>query len=401
MTPNVVADIWVSLAAAAGLWLFHRTLLQAGQRGDDVRSFLFGVRVLGVLVLARTIHWATGSYLAGAVTLLAAALVPLAALLLTENLRKQHAPRPLKWAVLAVALVFGLAAFVPLGPGAHAWRMPALLIAQTGCFVAIGWFALTRRGAGQGTYPRQRATEWLAVAVAVALPLLATDYRIGPWADIPVRMGGLAILVLCWLGAALPRAHSGQREALVSLGLFAATASVAGAAIASTSSMDLEGWVRTGVLALAIGMVAAIAIELRRARTEAARQGLVDGLTDGDLANTNAFLHALNGRAAAMGGKLWRGEDLHALDKGALQAAFVRDRLRTPTDTPAGTEVNWAEEHLSFLRTASGATHLALVGTNPAAVLAMSPPDPLSTTTLERDLRAALRIATLLEKTHP
>jgi hypothetical protein len=401
MTPHVLADIWVSLAAAAGLWLFHHTLVQAGQRGDEVRAFLFGVRVLGVLVLARALHWATGSYLAGSVTLLAAALVPLAALLLTENLRKQHAPRPLKWAVLALAVVFGLAAFAPLGPGAHAWRMPALLGAQTGCFLAIGWFALTRRGAGQGAYPRQRATEWLALAVAVALPLLATDYRIGPWADIPVRMGGLAILVLCWLGAALPRAHSGQREALVSLALFAATATMAAAAIASTSHMDAAGWVRTGVLALAIGMVAAIAIELRRARSEATRQGLVDGLTDKELANPGSFVDALAGRAAAMGGTLWREGELGTLDQGALQAAFARDRLRTPTDQATSTDATWAGEHLAFLRQASGATHLALVGTKPTAVLALSPPDPLSTATLERDLRAALRIATLLEKARP
>lgn len=438
-----LADLWVSLAAAGGLALIHTALVRAKARGGEVGPFLLNVRVLLLLVLARSAFWAFGWPLAGALALVAAACLPLCVLILAEHTRRQHAPFALKTAVLGIVVVGAPAALLDLGPTAHVARLVAFLLAQLAAFAAIAWFVFHRfcappattdaapapgtkhegtknqaskgqaaayaavQGAGHAqqtcatrdtaTAP-QHGTVWLATALLLSLPLLATDYRIGPWADLPVRMGGLAILALCWLGATLPRAHAGRREAFLSLGLFAATAMCAAGAIATTAGLDAAGWVRTSVLALAIGMVAAIAIELRRARLDVERQGLTDGLTDADLAGMDSYLDALELRGARLGGRLWRAGDLRALDHAVLLQAFSTDRLQTP-DRHDGADPAVAD-HLAFLRERSRSTHLLLLCTQPMAILALPMPDPLSAPTLERDMRAALRLAQLLAR-HP
>lgn len=404
MTGTLAADVWVSLAAAAGLALIHQALVGARHRGGEVSAFLFGVRVLLVLVLARVIHWTTDSVLAGGLTLVAAAVVPLAVLRLAEHTRRRHAPKRLKLAILGVAVGFGLLGLVPMGESLHGVRMAALLAAQTASLVAIAWFVFARcahdPSDAMATATR-RTLDWLAVAFLVAPPLLATDYRFGPLADTPVRMGGLAILVLCWLGATLPRAPVGRREAIVSLALFTATAGVASWAIATTVGMGAADTLRTAVLALAIGMVAAIAIELRRARMDAVRDTLVDAFTDADVADADAFLDAIERRVGAMGGTLWREQDLAALDAQALTQAFTPDRLRSHDDAHTTHDTPWAREHLDFLRTTGGVSHLALLRAQPLAIVGLTPPDPLSAPALERDLRGALRLAHLLDRTQP
>ena len=411
-----LADLWASLAAAAGLCLIHSALVRAKARGGEVGPFLLNVRVLLLLLLARSAFWAFGWSIAGAMALLAAAALPLSVLLLAEHTRRQHAPLALKLSALGIAVVGVPLALLDLGPTAHAARLVVFLLAQITAFAAIAWFvfrrlpiesstnaavpaSLTKDEGTKTSAAPQKSTVWLATALLLSLPLLATDYRIGPWAELPVRMGGLAVLALCWLGATLPRAHAGRREAFLSLGLFATTAMCAAGAIATTAGLDAAGWVRSSVLALSIGMVAAIAIELRRARLDVDRQGLADGLTDLDLSDLGSYFDALEQRATRLGGRLWRAEDLRALDHGVLLQAFSTDRLQTPAahhDTDQA-----VAEHLAFLRERAGSSHLLLLCTQPMAILALPLPDPLSAPTLERDMRAALRLAQLLARQHP
>ena len=138
---TLVADTITSLAALFGLLI---VISVVGGRDDGLsRRFLFGLRVLAVLLACRILDWTTGLALFRFVTIAAAGLLPLAALLLTEGLLRRHAPFALKFFAASGALLFLLLALIPESL-AEPWRMAMLLAFQFGGFVAIGWLVMTR-----------------------------------------------------------------------------------------------------------------------------------------------------------------------------------------------------------------------------------------------------------------
>src|SRR4029077_7374444 len=108
MSPSVAADAVVNLSAAFGILTAMGALARRDPRGPLTRRLMFVLGVAAVLFLLRGIAWWSGSGWLDRLSLLPAASVPLGALVLTEGMLRRHAPRMVKFAGLAGAIVLGL-----------------------------------------------------------------------------------------------------------------------------------------------------------------------------------------------------------------------------------------------------------------------------------------------------
>src|SRR6185295_8885373 len=162
------------------------------------------------------------------VTIAAAGLLPLAALLLTEGLLRRHAPFALKFFAAGGAALFLLLALIP-ERFAEPWRMAILLAFQFGGFLAIGWLVMTRDRDSLSA-AENRTVERMALSLLLILPFMVTDYRPGLF-EVPVRLGGIAILFLCWLTIGLGRASLGHRDTIGAFAVIALSSVFAGLAL--------------------------------------------------------------------------------------------------------------------------------------------------------------------------
>lgn len=152
---------------------------------------------------------------------------------------------------------------------------PVVLMAGIAGFqlLVLGWLGalIVRRPAGD-LAPAEGATlDSLAVVIAVALPLLGTDFRfLIP--DLPVRLGALAILV--FVVAAVRLVTTGGRPTALAADLLVLTGGAAlvtgGAAIAGVG--DATGLVRIAAVAFSVGALLVCALRLGNVRREAGRQ---------------------------------------------------------------------------------------------------------------------------------
>lgn len=394
MSATLWADSFVSLAAFVGLVLFMARVRAVGQSDALARRVLFGLGVLAVLVLARVCAWNTGFWLFRLLTLVSAALIPLAALLWAEGLLRRHAPVGMKRFVAAGVVVFVLLAPLPV-----AWLDPARLTAQMlfqlVALAAIGALVL-RRDKTSLSAAENRAVERIALSLVLILPLLVTDYRIEAL-PVPVRMGGLAILFLCWLGLTLSRATSSHRDVVQGAAVLGLCALVAGWAIGRLAGLGAVGVVQAASMALAAGLVAAIHAEGRRLLGEARRESLLRHMARGDISSSAAFLRGLQDHPLAGGAMLLGPDDLAELDLDLLQRGFAQSPVRARAGLEAEPDAALREQ-LAFLFARFEATHLVAVGARPLRLLTLAMPQLTNTPGAETELAAVQRMAMLIER---
>ncbi len=186
-----------ALLTAIGLIaaLVARTgVAQAARRagGGGVAGHLRIVLTLIALLLAlRLANAALAASVVVACTMVVAAWLPLATLRLAEELVRRHAARWLKLLALGGAIGFSVLA-VTLG---LVWTGPAIIalaLYQAAVMAAVLVHLLVERRAV--SLAERRAVDMLALAFAIAVPLLATDFqRLFP--DLPFRGGPFAALV--------------------------------------------------------------------------------------------------------------------------------------------------------------------------------------------------------------
>ncbi|WHO39357.1 hypothetical protein PMI04_001790 [Sphingobium sp. AP49] len=167
-------------------------------------------RLVAILLGLRLIYGAWQSGLVAALLMLTAAWLPFATLRLAEELVRRHAPPIIKLAALSGSLALS---FLPLTLGL-VWTAPAVMALaafQAGMLLCI-LFLLLRDRRGLALSERQ-AADMLALALALALPLVLTDFAL-LFPDLPVRGGTFAALILV-LAASRLATGSGRPRMLV------------------------------------------------------------------------------------------------------------------------------------------------------------------------------------------
>ena len=249
--------------------LVARAGVAAAARGRGVAGYLARLLTLIALLLGlRLAGLALPSPLIVAATMVVAAWLPLITLRLAEELVRRHAPRWLKLLALAGAGGFSLLA-VTFG---LVWTGPALIalaLIQAAVVVAILLHLLRQRGTV--SLAERRAADMLALAFALALPLLATDFTFA-FPDLPFRGGPFAALVFV---LACSRLAGTASRPLTLLGDLAVVASAGGLTVLGAQLAAAPAALASALAATASAAAALVLLTERFADAPARGEGLL------------------------------------------------------------------------------------------------------------------------------
>ena len=210
ISAGFAADAWVSTCGALGALIILGNLKHIVQMNMVGPQFRFCLWILIVLLLTRIGHWGSWGWLFSTISHAAAALLPLAVLLLTEALLRRHAPAALK-AFCAVGVVPLVLLAVLQIDAVEFWHIAALLAYQLIGLTAVVWFVLSRDRDSLAPAENQ-IIDRMALSFALILPFLMTEYTRGDSIELPVRLGGLAVLATCWISIGVNRTGLQKRN---------------------------------------------------------------------------------------------------------------------------------------------------------------------------------------------
>lgn len=220
---------------------------------------------------------------------------------------------------------------------------------------------------------------------ALILPFMATDFLRDDDSQIPARMGGIAVLALCWLAISLnrPGLSTGRIGAGV-IGILAVVA-VLSAVLAELTGMGMLAGVQTAALLTAAILLLAVwqaALGLSIEDTQ--------GAVLREMARSTDPAGLIQSGSGAPDALVLEEPDLEDCDIEALQTLFSDDPVRTRTKA--------GDEQLDWLFTRFEATHLVCLSTRPLRLVALANPALAGAEGDASALRALQRMAALLER---
>ncbi|WP_104666802.1 hypothetical protein [Ensifer adhaerens] len=396
MNTPIVADSFVSLAALGGLIVLIGVIRSLNATSPLNRRFLFGLQVLAALMASRVLAWWTDLYIFKAATIITAGLVPLATVLLAEGLLRRHAPRTTKWIAAGGAITFFALAFLPAAI-AEPWRVALLFVYQLVTFALAGHMTVTRDRASLSKAENQ-AIDRIALSLLLILPLLVTDFR-SVYIDQPVRLGGVAILFLCWLLISLGQRAVGHRDTVVSFVILLSVALLAAIVIGVENRLEPAALVRAGSVILSAALLGVIWKDSISLRMEQRRQSLIRHLAEDSIDDTLGFLKELQKHPLVDGALLIGEDELSELDLPVIKALFAARPLLRASEVDSLSQAD--AEQLAWLLEKYEATHVMLVSNHPFRLTALNMPSVSATPGAEIELKVVQRMAVLISERTP
>ncbi|MBD9594926.1 hypothetical protein IB270_18945 [Ensifer sp. ENS05] len=396
MNTSLIADSFVSLAALGGLLVLIGVIRSFDAKSPLNRRFLFGLQVLAALMASRVLAWWTDLFIFKAATIITAGLVPLSTVLLAEGLLRRHAPRTTKWIAAGGAATFFVLAFLPVSL-AEPWRVALLFLYQLVTFALAGHMTVTRDRTSLSKAENQ-AVDRIALSLLLILPLLVTDFR-SVYIDQPVRLGGVAILFLCWLLISLGQRAVGHRDTVVSFVILLSVALLAALVIGVENSLEPAALVRAASVILSAALLGVIWKDSISLRMEQRRQSLIRHLAEDSIDDTLGFLEELQNHPLVDGALLLGEDELSDLDLPTVKALFATRPLLRIAET-GGLPQEDAEQ-MSWLLEKYEATHVMLVSNRPFRLIALNMPSVSATPGAETELKVVQRMAMLISERDP
>lgn len=390
-SPELIADSVVTLASLIGLALFAQVLRMQRPRTTVTNRFLFAIQVVAALLAIRLVQWLTGVDWIGRLTFAVAGLVPLAMLLVAEALLRRHAPLALKVWAAGGAVFFALVAVVARADHGLL-ALISLAVFQVIAFVALTIFVVGRDRQSL-SIAENTMIDRLSLSLVLIVPLAMTDFRT-PLLDLPVRLSGIAILAVCWLGLTLRRSDAAQSEVISVTAALAVGLVFASLCIMELAALDARTTVQVMALVVSVGLLALIFNQTRLIRREDKVGRVIDVLADTTLTKHDVFLEALQTRALTSGALILHTDGLGDFDA-AFEEHFTHQTLVSSEGLEQIENPQLAEQFAWFFRKFE-ASHVMLVSKKPFRVMALNVPTLAQSRQLEQELRIAQRIATLL-----
>jgi len=388
----IATDLVLSLTALAGLICLHFVLHGRGDGDPITRRFVFALRVAMLLFAGRAMVVTTGGAGFRFAVLLAASLVPLAALLLAEGLLRRHAPRFIKIIIAGGACIFGITAFW-YGAGIDPARLVGLLAFQVASFAMIGWLIATRDRSTLTSVENQSAGR-LGWTLVVLVPLIMTDFLL-IYLRLPVQLSAIGVLLMCWIALDLGRGVVRHRHSFAQLATIVAVGLATGAGIATLGQMGRDGIILSAVLVTAAMLLLAIMGKAYATRRHAVR--LVDYIATAPMDSPVAFLRGLQAHPLVQGAAVIEGAALNGFDTAVLGEIFRSHPILRKSAPPDMRPV--AADHINHLFTRFGATHILDTGQTPPQLIALVMPAFQGSDNAENELMAVQRIAALIART--
>lgn len=371
-----VATAVTSIALLAVLAARHGVAAIAARSAVAARLRTVYTLLAALLALRLLAGWWTAT-LAVMALMLVASWLPMAALRLVEELRRRHAPRPIKLFALGGAVALSVLA-VTLGlvwSAAAAWLLPLYELGMLAAMVALLARGRHELGAGE----RQTADTFL-LALLLAIPLAATDFA-ALLPETPIRGGAFAALLLVLATARLAAGGGSPWRLLADLGL-AAGAGGAGLVIAHAAQRDLPG-AAAMLIAAGTAALACLLLVVGRSRLGGGEAtGLIAALARAPAGDADALIAAHPILAS--------GRMLGAVELGAYPAASVERLLAFPV-VSASTGDAEARDAARELLDTYAATHLVRLSRTPPRLLAIGA-GSLAAPGLDDELALAARL---------
>ncbi len=388
------ADSFVSLAAFCGLLVFMSLIARHEGSSPLRQRFLFGMGTLAALMASRVLYWQSEAGLFLFLTFATAAFIPLAAMLIAEGLMRRHGPPFLKYLTAMGAVFFTILAFFPASIVDPA-RLGMLFIFQLVSFCGIGWVVL-RRDKSCLSASENKSLERIAISLLVIIPALITDYHFGA-ARLPVRMGGIAILFLCWLGISLSRSTFDHRDILKTFVMLTVSALVAALTIGYMAEIDVVGTMQILAIILSASLLAAIYNDSFPISSDERRNDLLNHLAVGDTSSSASFLRGLQANPLFKEAMILKLQDLGDFNIDLLKQLFETAPIwgQNSSDNKLEPELR---EQLRWLFEKFEATDIILVSNQPLTLVALAMPQLTKSQGLLTELQAMQRMAMLISK---
>ncbi|MEM9716703.1 MAG: hypothetical protein AAF826_09315 [Pseudomonadota bacterium] len=365
MAHDFIADASISVFGACGAAIVLHHLSQFTQTASVARSFRFCLWLLIILMLARVGHWGALGWPFSMATQITAALIPLAALLIAEVLLRRHAPRGLKWLCAGGAGILTLVALITLGDPGQA-LVVALLAFQILGLASVALFVLTRDRASLGMAENQ-SIDRIALSFVLILPFLVTDYLRLPLWDVPVRLGGIAVLALSWLSISFQRQGLRRTDILRGFGAVVLTGLILIGLLAA--AVPIDG--RAGLQGLAVLVAALMLLATWQAAVslhiEDGHMAAMRAMAEDSGFGPEAGLALLSRATASPDAVLVTEADLADFDLASLGAGF--DRKHHCRKDAANTS-----EEITWLLSSFGATHAIRLMDDPLTLVLLNNP---------------------------
>ncbi len=389
----VLIQLFLSAAALVGLVVLQNVLVRRDQWDPINRRFLFGIRVTMLLFAGRILASITGIEAFRVLVLLAAALIPLGVLLLTEGLLRRHAPPLIKLLVGGGAVAFGISALW-YSDSIDPARLFALLGFQTMGFVLSGWMVVTRDQT-QLSRSENALVVRLGLSLLLFIPLAAGDFLL-LYFGLPIQFSALGVLILCWLAIGLGRTHQGHRATLTNLGVMIVAAVGVGGMVAFLGQLGWDDALLCIAAIMAVLFVVAILNDARALQHEDQSLGLLRYLATAQTDDPMVFLRDLQNHPLVEGAVVVNETSLTGLQDDVLDRIFAASPVLRRSDPPYLGPV--ADDHIAYLFERYAATHVILAMPRPRVLIALSMPSLGLSPAAELELQVVQRIAALLAR---
>ncbi|MBR2657592.1 MAG: hypothetical protein IKD58_14085 [Loktanella sp.] len=389
----VLIQLFLSAAALVGLVVLQNVLVRRDQWDPINRRFLFGIRVTMLLFAGRILASITGIEAFRVLVLLAAALIPLGVLLLTEGLLRRHALPLVKLLVGGGAVAFGISALW-YSDSIDPARLFALLGFQTMGFVLSGWMVVTR-DQSQLSRSENALVVRLGLSLLLFIPLAAGDFLL-LYFGLPIQFSALGVLILCWLAIGLGRTHQGHRATLTNLGVMIVAAVGVGGMVAFLGQLGWDDALLCIAAIMAVLFVVAILNDARALQHEDQSLGLLRYLATAQTDDPMVFLRDLQNHPLVEGAVVVNEASLTGLQDDVLDRIFAASPVLRRSDPPYLGPV--ADDHIAYLFERYAATHVILAMPRPRVLIALSMPSLGLSPAAELELQVVQRIAALLAR---
>jgi hypothetical protein len=390
---TVLTQLYLSCAALLGLYVLQRVLIRRDPYEPINRRFLFAVRITMALFLGRALMVVTGVEAFRVLVLFAAAVVPLAALILTEGLLRRHAPPPTKVLIGGGTILFALSSLW-YSDNIDPARLFSLLGFQLLGFLMSGWLIITRDRASLSANENAMVVR-LGLSLFLFIPLAAGDFLL-LYSGLPIQFSALGVLILCWLAIGLGRAHLGHRATLVNLAVMIGAAIIVGSMISLFAQLGRDGVLMSIAAIMTTLFVVAILTDARSLRLEEQSMGLLRHLATTKTDDPMGFLQDLQDHPLVEGAVVVSEASLAGLDDAVLGRIFSAAPVLRRADPPRLGPV--ADDHITHLFDSYAATHVMLGMTAPRVLIALSMPSLSASPSAELELQVVQKMAALMSE---
>lgn len=408
MIDALASDVTVTWLGALGCGLYLHFLWTRRETGTCSGTGLFLFGVLTALLAVRGFAWLLGGPLLGRLVFAAATLLPIATTLFAEQLLRRHHPLWLKLLALGVSVVFFAINLV-----ADLSTNVPLLLAFLACYAIVtasnGWFLLWLRDADLSGN-EARLARAVVVAVALAVPLMATDFR-EELGHVPVRLGALGALAFVYVLLSLSDSQRVVRGLLAHIAAALGFAVVLAGAMALASHGPGRGFAQAGLrgmpVALAWVLLTAIFVRIRAVSLAGDGNAFLRWLLHARLDTPDGFLHSLRRLPQTADHVVLGDAELAGYALGELFA--LADRRREPVSIgdaralarqPQGSGIEAAEQLVDLMERHE-MTHALLIARQPAMVVLLNLPQGANAAIGELRAAVILRLARHLRRQEP